>query len=170
MWYNYTSQYIYLHRRGIFMDDTEKRKAAKQYLMELRYMSERIGELEKDIEAHRNRLILPARPLRERVSGSRMSDMFEQKMAESLDKQLQHDELVFKYLLKRDEIVMQILEIEEPMHARLLYEMFCKFKNMTDAAKCTGISRQYASHEITSALVTFYNLWLAHLERKEVLS
>ena len=144
------------------MDDREKRKAAKEYLMQLRYMSERIDELEADISEQQERLILPARPLQERVSGSRQPDTLERKLTAVLDKQLKHDELVFKYLLKRDTIVMQVLELAEPLYAEVLCQVFLKFQKMADAAKALNISSQYLFHIMPSALISFYDLWLAH--------
>ena len=141
------------------MESKEKREAAKDYLKQLRRMDELIQEQKEIVEELRDGLILPARNLSEPVRGSRRHDTFEQKMVLFLNKQMQLEELVFKYEIFRDDTLLKVLSLddENALFNSVLYKVFFQYMKHEDAAKDIGISYQYLSHILPKALEAFYD-------------
>lgn len=147
----------------------DNQKAAKSYLQQVKHRADRIEDMQRHVEHLRQRLELPALNYGERVSGSKRHDTFENKMIECFDKELRLAELVFKYELFRDDVLMQVLNLdaEEITYTQVLYLVYFKFLKQEDVAKIMGLSTHYITHLHPEALSLFYNQYLAGKENDE---
>ena len=149
------------------MDSHYKRQAAKDYLLQVKYMAERIEEKQRHVEHLQQRLLYPSFNYDgARVKGSKRHDSFEDKTIAYVDKQMQLDELKLKYEIKRFDALVKVLELnsEDSLHIQLLYNVYFKFMTVQDAAKAMNLSRGYVEHLHPDALIQFYDQYLSEPE------
>lgn len=151
------------------MDGQFKRQAAKDYLLQVKFMAERIEEKQRHVEHLQQRLLYPSFSYDgDRVQGSKRHDSFEDKTIAYVDKKMQLDDLIIKYEIKRFDALVKVLELdaEDVLYTQLLYNVYFKFMTVQDAAKAMKLSRSYAFHIHPNALELFYDQFLSEPEGK----
>ena len=129
---------------------------AKQYLRQLARLQQQIAVLNTEIEERRTRLTSTAAPvLGDRVQSSPKGDVFASMMAALADKEVQRAEMLYCYELQRDEIVRRILEMDNPVQGRILYERYVLGRRWDDIAEIMFYSRQHVCRIHGNALIEF---------------
>lgn len=129
---------------------------AKQYLRQLSKLQHRINILKEEIDERRTRLESSAAPeLGDRVQSTPNSDRFAEAIAILADKDLQRQEFIYIYEQMRDTIVDQILELENDLQARVLYERYVRCQYWDAIAEELHYSRQHICRVHGSALIEF---------------
>ena len=134
---------------------------AKQYLRQLARLQLNIKILTEELEERRTRLTSTAAPvLGDKVQSSPRGDAFAAAMAALADKDLQRQELVFIYEQQRDRIVGQIIELPNPLQARVLYDRYVQNRTLVQIADATHYSYTRICHIHGQALADFFRLYL----------
>ena len=134
---------------------------AKQYLRQLSKLELNIRILTDELEERRTRLTSTAAPvLGDKVQSSPRGDAFAAAMAALADKDIQRQELVFIYEQQRDRIVGQIIELPNPLQARVLYDRYVQNRTLVQIADATHYSYTRICHVHGQALADFFRLYL----------
>lgn len=134
---------------------------AKQYLRQLARLQQQIAVLNTEIEERRTRLTSTAAPvLGDRVQTSPKGDVFASMMAALADKEVQRAELIYAYERQRDTIVEQILGMENPTQAEVLYLRYVKGQRWDVIADAMHYNRQHVCRIHGNALVEFAKKYL----------
>lgn len=134
---------------------------AKQYLRQLTKLELNIRILTDELEERRTRLTSTAAPpLGDKVQSSPRGDAFAAAMAAIADKDIQRQELVFIYEQQRDRIVGQIIELPNPLQARVLYDRYVRNRTLVQIADATHYSYTRICHVHGQALADFFRLYL----------
>ena len=134
---------------------------AKQYLRRLARLQQNIQILTEELEERRTRLTSTAAPaLGDKVQSSPRGDAFAAAMAALADKDTQRQELVFIYEQERDRIVGQIIELPNPLQARVLYDRYVRNRTLVQIADATHYSYTRICHVHGQALADFFRLYL----------
>lgn len=98
---------------------------AKQYLKQIQTLHQNIIVLTEEIEERRTKLTSTAAPvLSDRVQTSHHGDVFADMMAALADREVFLEEMIYTYTELRDRLVAQILELEDGVQSRVLYERY----------------------------------------------
>lgn len=134
---------------------------AKQYLRQLARLQLNIKILTEELEERRTRLTSTAAPiLGDKVQSTPKGDAFAAAMAAIADKDIQRQELVFIYEQQRDRIVGQIIELPNPLQARVLYDRYVRNRTLVQIADATHYSYTRICHVHGQALADFFRLYL----------
>lgn len=134
---------------------------AKQYLRQLTKLELNITILTEELEERRTRLTSTAAPpLGDKVQSSPKGDVFASMMAALVDKELQRAELIYAYERQRDTIVEQILGMENPTQAEVLYLRYVKGQRWDVIADAMHYNRQHVCRIHGNALVEFAKKYL----------
>lgn len=134
---------------------------AKQYLRQLTKLELNIRILTDELEERRTRLTSTAAPvLGDKVQSTPKGDAFAAAMAAIADKDIQRQELVFIYEQQRDRIVGQIIELPNPLQARVLYDRYVRNRTLVQIADATHYSYTRICHVHGQALADFFRLYL----------
>lgn len=134
---------------------------AKQYLRQLSKIELNIRILTDELEERRTRLTSTAAPvLGDKVQSTPKGDAFAAAMAAIADKDIQRQELVFIYEQQRDRIVGQIIELPNPLQARVLYDRYVQNRTLVQIADATHYSYTRICHVHGQALADFFRLYL----------
>jgi DNA-directed RNA polymerase specialized sigma subunit len=134
---------------------------AKQYLRQLARLQLNIKILTEELEERRTRLTSTAAPvLGDKVQSTPKGDAFAAAMAAIADKDIQRQELVFIYEQQRDRIVGQIIELPNPLQARVLYDRYVQNRTLVQIADATHYSYTRICHVHGQALADFFRLYL----------
>ena len=134
---------------------------AKQYLRQLARLQLNIKILTEELEERRTRLTSTAAPvLGDKVQSTPKGDAFAAAMAAIADKDIQRQELVFIYEQQRDRIVGQIIELPNPLQARVLYDRYVQNRTLVQIADATHYSYTRICHIHGQALADFFRLYL----------
>ena len=129
---------------------------AKQYLRQLSKIELNIRILTDELEERRTRLTSTAAPpLGDKVQSSPRGDAFAAALAALADKDLQRTELIYVYEELRDKIVEQILELDDAVQGRVLYERYVRAKRWDVIASEMNYSIQRIFQIHGNALVEF---------------
>lgn len=133
---------------------------AKQYLRQLARLQLQISILSEEIETRRTRLTSTAAPaLGDKVQSS-PHDVFADMMAALADKEVQQAELLFIYEEQRDKIVREILGMDNPTQAEVLYLRYVKGQRWDVIADAMHYNRQHVCRIHGNALVEFAKKYL----------
>lgn len=133
---------------------------AKQYLRQLSRIENQIKTLSEEIMERRTRLTSTAAPvLGDKVQTS-PTDVFTNIMAALADKEVQFAELCYIYEDQRDKIVRQILGMDNPTQARVLYLRYVKEQRWDVIAEEMHYNRQNVCRIHGNALVEFAKKYL----------
>lgn len=129
---------------------------AKQYLRQLSKLQQRINILKDEIAERRTRLESTTAPvLGDRVQTSPGGDRFADAIAILADKDLQRQELVWIYENMRDKIVDQILELDNEIQQKVLYERYVHNRMLKSIATEMHYSYDRVCHIHGEALISF---------------
>ena len=128
---------------------------ARQYLLQIRKLNYNLYVLGEEIELRRAKLTSTSAPIGgERVQPS-PDDKFATMIAALADKELQQAEQVIIYQALRDRIVDQILDMQNELQQKVLYERYVNMLDWRTIAKKLAYSEQYLWRVHGNALTAF---------------
>ncbi len=140
---------------------------AKQYLRQLALLEQQLNTIAEELEERRTRLASPAAPvLAEKVQSSPTGDAFARAVAQIADKDIQRQELAYKYEALRDKIVDQILAIPNYLYELVLYERYVKHRTLIEIAEQANYSYTRICHVHGAALVEFSKRYPEEVDNK----
>ena len=129
---------------------------AKHYLRQLAKIQRSIEILKDEIDERRTRLESTSAPvLGDRVQTSPGGDRFADTIAILADKDLQRQELIYTYESLRDTIVDQILELDNEIQQKVLYERYVHNRMLKSIATELHYSYDRVCHIHGEALISF---------------
>lgn len=129
---------------------------AKHYLRQLAKIQRSIEILKDEIDERRTRLESTSAPvLGDRVQTSPGGDRFADAIAILADKDLQRQELIYTYESLRDTIVDQILELDNEIQQKVLYERYVHNRMLKSIATELHYSYDRVCHIHGEALISF---------------
>ena len=119
---------------------------ARQYLLQLKTLTEKLWILHEEIERRRARLESTTIPLKQdRVQSSSKGDSMADGVAALADKELLYEDRLDYYERLRAEIVEQILALDHPVYSGGLYRVYVEQKPRSTIAAELHYTENYIS-------------------------
>lgn len=133
---------------------------AKEYLRQIKMLSIKIKQLERELIEYRSTMALPAMADGEKVQTSRSGDNLQNSVLRALEMEDAIKNTLMDYLSLRREITGQIQGLDNPLHVEILYRRYCEFNPLEKIAVDLNYSYFYIKRQHGRALQNFAHRYL----------